>query len=89
MKVKQLIAILEAHDPEATVLIMSQQSWPSENAVYGVTTRSELEETDEADGEDADAPAPGRDGRAASDVFIVEGTQLRYGSKTAWEVAAR
>ncbi len=27
--------------------------------------------------------------RAANDVFIVEGRQLRYGSKTAWDVATR
>ena len=85
MKVKELIAILEEQDPDAAVLIMSQQSWAFEHAVYGVTSRAEIEGNDD---DEADA-TPSRDGRAASDVFVVEGSQLRYGSKTAWEVASR
>ena len=87
MKVKELIDILEEQDPDAEVLIMSQQSWPFENGVYGVTVRSEMDGDDE-DEDGADTTA-GRDGRATNDVFIVEGSQLRYGSKTAWDVATR
>jgi hypothetical protein len=87
MKVKELIAILEEQDPDADVLIMSQENWPFENNVYGVTVRSEIEEND--DDEEDETPAPRRDGRASNDVFIVEGRQLRYGSKTAWDVATR
>lgn len=89
MKVQELIDLLEEQDPDADVLIMSQQNWPFENAVYGVTVRSEL--TGEDDDEEDVEPAPDRrreDG-ASNDVFIVEGSQLRYGSKTAWDVAAR
>jgi len=92
MKVQELIDILEEHDPDAEVLIMSQQSWPFENRVHGVTVRSAMESGAEEDGEgEDDAPdeTEADDGRSASDVFIVEGHQLRYGSKTAWEVAAR
>ena len=85
MKVKELIDILEEQDPDAEVLIMSQQSWPFENGVHGVAVRSEMDGDDE-DGADATAA---RDGRATNDVFIVEGSQLRYGSKTAWGVATR
>ena len=40
MKVKELIDLLEEQDPDAEVLIMSQQNWPFENGVYGVTVRS-------------------------------------------------
>jgi hypothetical protein len=92
MKVKELIDILEDQDPDAEVLIMSQQSWPFENGVYGVTVRSEMHDEDEdedGDNEDATATTEARDGRATNDVFIVEGSQLRYGSKTAWDVATR
>ena len=87
MKVKELIDILEERDPDAEVLIMSQQNWPFENGVYGVTVRSEMDGDDE-DEDGADTTAA-RDGRATTDVFIVEGSQLRYGSKTAWDVATR
>ncbi len=90
MKVQELIDLLEEQDPDADVLIMSQQSWPFENAVYGVTVRSELTGDDEDDDEGGEPePARRRTDGAPSDVFIVEGGQLRYGSKTAWEVAAR
>jgi hypothetical protein len=93
MKVKELIDILEEQDPDAEVLIMSQQSWPFENGVYGVTVRSEMDgEDDNDDGdennEDATDATEARDGRATNDVFIVEGSQLRYGSKAAWDVAS-
>ena len=90
MKVKELIDILEEQDPDAEVLIMSQQNWPFENGVHGVTVRSEMDGEDE-DGENEDGPdtTAARDGRATNDVFIVEGSQLRYGSKTAWDVATR
>ncbi|MFI5299974.1 MAG: hypothetical protein ACHREM_17945 [Polyangiales bacterium] len=54
-------------------------------STYGVTVRSEMEGDD--DGEDE--PAPRADGRRSNDVFIVEGTQLRYGSKDAWDTAVR
>jgi hypothetical protein len=92
MKVKELIDILEEQDPDAEVLIMSQQNWPFENGVYGVTARSEMDGDDEdedGDNEGATAATDARDGRATNDVFIVEGSQLRYGSKTAWDVATR
>ena len=82
MKVSELIQFLKEQDPEAEVLVMSQQNWPFENACYGVTTRADML----AGEDDDDAP---RDGGAMSDVFIVEGSQLRYGSRAAWDTAAR
>jgi hypothetical protein len=88
MKVKELMEILEEQDPDAEVLIMGQESWPFENGIHGVTVRSEIEESDE-DEDDETTPERRPDGRAANDVFIVEGRQLRYGSKTAWDVATR
>ncbi len=75
MKVCDLIAALGACDPQAEVFLMSQPSWPFEYAVRGVVSRRAVCE------EDGVEPPPGTD---ESDVFIVEGTQVRYGSKGAW-----
>jgi hypothetical protein len=89
MKVRDLIEILEDQDPDAEVLIMSQQSWPFENAVAGVAVREEIVEDDEdLDDEEREEPRYEK-GTAANDVFIVEGQQLRYGSKAAWDAARR
>lgn len=89
MKVRDLIEILEDQDPDAEVLIMSQQSWPFENAIAGVAVREEIVEDDEdLDDEEREEPRYEK-GTAASDVFIVEGQQLRYGSKAAWDAARR
>ena len=88
MTVQELIDILSEQEPDAEVLLMTQQSWPFEYSIFGVTSRAELigEDTEE----EAEAPCSGRDGGPAStDVFLVEGTQLRYGSKDAWNVAHR
>ena len=94
MKVRELIEILEELDPEASVYLMSQQKWPFEVAIHGVTVREEFTESDDDGGE---APAASEHDRWRSrpeslprnDVFIVEGSQLRYGSKKAWDAAYR
>jgi len=91
MKVSELIELLEAQDPNAEVLVMSQPNWPFELSLAGVTTREEMLRADrdeDGDGDDDEEPRLER-GTAKSDVFLVEGEQLRYGSKTAWSVATR
>lgn len=89
MNVKQLIEILEDPDPDAEVLLMSQQSWPFENGIAGVAVREDLVEDDEdLDDEEREEPRYEK-GTARNDVFIVEGQQLRYGSKAAWDAARR
>lgn len=90
MKVSELIELLEEQDPDAEVFVMSQENWPFECAIAGVATRDEIlradaDERDEDDERD-DCLEPGAH---RNDVFIVEGEQLRYGSKTAWNVATR
>lgn len=72
MIVSELIQILQELDPNARVLLMSQESWPFENDISNVTTREIMGEEEHTHD------------TAASDVFIVEGQQLRYGSKAAW-----
>lgn len=87
MKVSDLIELLEDQDPDAEVLVMMQQSWPFACALRGVTTRDELLRADGDEDEDEEAELG--PGLARSDVFLVEGEQLRYGSKAAWDVATR
>ena len=91
MKVNELIDILQGMDPDASIFIMRQMNWPFECSLAGVATRKKMlehdgelydEEGEECDGDD-------EYGTAANDVFLVEGKQIRYGSKTAWQVARR
>jgi hypothetical protein len=83
--VSELIEILSEMDEDAEVFIASQSQWPFEHAIYGVALRSEMLGVD--DGEAATETC--EPGTAPSDVLICEGTQLRYGSKRAWETAQR
>jgi hypothetical protein len=83
MKVQDLIDILSEQDPDAEVLLMTQQSWPFEYSIAGVTCRSELVGDDGEDSSESD------DGTKPEDVFLVEGRQLRYGNANAWNVAHR
>jgi hypothetical protein len=84
MKVKDLIAILEDCNPDADVLLASQPNWPFEYALRGVAVRESMEEREQ---DEEDAPAGSADGGRPSDVLLVEGQQLRYGSRAAWDVA--
>jgi len=88
MKVSELIELLQDQDPDAEVMIMSQENWPFENAVAGVAVREEFVDDEDCDEDEREEPRYEK-GTAPSDVFIVEGQQLRYGSKAAWRVASR
>jgi hypothetical protein len=80
MKLDTLIEILNDYREEfggdAEVRLMTQQNWPFENRICGVTSGRDMNETDEDDDQDV-----------ADDqtVYIVEGGQICYGSKRAWE----
>jgi hypothetical protein len=88
MKVRELIEILEDKDAEADVFIMTQSNWPFENDLEGVAVREDFRE-DEPD-EEGDAPTEDESGEIKpNDVFLVEGRQLRYGSKSAWHCVER
>jgi hypothetical protein len=87
MTVRELIAILSQKDPDANVLVMMQPSYPFECAFAGVAVRGDFQgvgDVYEHGRDDAD-PWPG--GERANDVFLLEGSQIRYGSKQAWEAA--
>lgn len=81
MTVGELIEYLQDLDQDARVYFMSQPSWPFEYSIRGVTTRSEFEDIDSEENDDDHSGK-----RSGNDVFLVEGCQLRYGSKDAWNV---
>jgi hypothetical protein len=85
MKLRALIELLEeisddgAND-DADVRIMSQPHWPFEYSIAGAIQRQDFEcEL----GEPEEACLNPGDSR--SDVFLVEGAQLGYGDKRAWD----
>lgn len=79
MTVKELIRQLQEQDPQAEVLFMAQPRWPFEYSIRReLVTRKELRD----EGEDGDLESPET---SPTDVFLVEGSQLRYGSKKAWD----
>jgi hypothetical protein len=87
MKVQDLIRILGDCDPEADVYVMAQRSYAFECALHGVAERRAFVET--YDDDEAAASASTDADRRRTDVFLVEGSQLRYGSRDAWDAARR
>lgn len=86
MTVADLKDLLDNYDDDAQVLLMTQSSWPFENAVDGACSREEMADGVGENDEDVDS-SDREDDRGkirSSDVFLVEGSQLRYGSKAAW-----
>jgi hypothetical protein len=73
--VGELIKALQSYSPSSRVLIAMQPSYPFEVELQGVTVRERLD-TDEDDAQPDTDP---------TDVFLVEGDQLRYGSSDLWD----
>ena len=67
---------------ETEVRLMTQPTWPFEHAIHGLVSVSELNANANADDEDFDCQ-----GNADQVVYLVEGGQLGYGTKTAWTEA--
>jgi hypothetical protein len=89
MTIDELIARLEEYRDEiggdAEVRLMTQQNWPFENSIYGLASGAEI--NDYQDDEDGDDDDDSDDVSEDSVLFIVEGQQLGYGTKRAWDVA--
>ena len=85
MNLDKLIEILNDYRHEfggdAEVRLMTQQNWPFENPICGLTSGQELNDATDEDTEDDDDVAED------AIVYIVEGGQICYGSKRAWETA--
>ena len=63
---------------ETEVRIMSQPSWPFENAISGVTHTTRIAQYDDDDLEPESGPEI---------VYILEGSQIKYGNRDAWDAA--
>lgn len=91
MTIDEMIARLEDYRDEiggdAEVRLMTQQNWPFENSVYGLASGAEINEFH--DDEDGDDDEDSDDAAEDSVLFIVEGKQLGYGTKRAWDVARK
>jgi len=85
MTIDELIQRLEDYRNEiggdAEVRLMTQQNWPFENKICGLASGQEINASDDDD--------PDEDGDVEHDqvLYIVEGQQLGYGTKRAWDVA--
>jgi len=66
--------------PGAEVRLMTQQNWPFENRICGLTSGAEMHESDVIDEDDNPADND-------NVVYIVEGGQICYGNRRAWETA--
>ena len=81
MNINDLIERLEEYrdlyGPDCEVRLQTQPSWPFETTVAGVVTAEEVQKTDSDDADDDACPEV---------VYILEGTQIGYGSKTAWNL---
>jgi hypothetical protein len=90
MTIDELLEYVEHYRDEiggdAEVRLMTQQNWPMEYTICGLASQDEMDEQIEDDGEEEEVPEE-TEGDAEPVLFIVEGRQLGYGSKRAWDVA--
>ena len=71
--VGELIEYLEDYDEDLPIRIMSQPSWPFEHSIQGVVAREDINPDSEGGREKENC------------LFILEGNQLCYGDKNAWD----
>lgn len=86
MKLDDMIRVLtelrEANGGDCEVRMMTQRSWPFECDVHGIATSDAIAACGGDHGRD---PDPDHDEDADPIVFIVEGDQVKYGNRLAWE----
>ena len=88
MTINELISMLEDYRDEiggdAEVRLMTQQNWPFENSIHGLVSGNQINEATNKDEGDDDEYEGDVDDDGV--LYIVEGRQLGYGTKLAWEV---
>ena len=86
MNLDTLIEILTDYRDElggdAEVRLMTQQQWPFENRICGLVSGQEM---NDASDDDEDGDSDDSDVTEDAVVYIVEGGQIGYGIKRAWE----
>lgn len=73
MRVRDLMTLLSEMNPDAEVKLMVQPSWPFECSLKGLAVRNQFQSEDEVVNGEPD------------DVFLLQGSQLGYGSPEAWD----
>lgn len=91
MTIDELIEELEARRDEiggdAEVRLMTQQQWPFENELRGVVTTEDLMSADACREDDMEEESDDEPAKVESPIcFLVEGSQICYGSKKAWDI---
>ena len=100
MTVQELMALLEDIPGDVEIRIMMQESWPFECRIDGIALASEMTEEekynrgmvhddDESEVEEVVGYQPKGMTAGEECVYIVEGAQIGYGSKLAWQVYRR
>ena len=83
MTINELISHLEEYREymggDAEVRMMTQAAWPFEYDIAGVVSGEEINSDPLDEGDDNDVEDD-------NIVYIVEGQQLKYGSKRAWDL---
>lgn len=78
MNIHDLIERLKEYNdlfgPDCEVRLQTQPNWPFETTIAGVVTAEEVLQNDDENDSDT----------CPNLIYILEGTQLGYGSKTAW-----
>ncbi|MHA2082978.1 MAG: hypothetical protein ACXABD_04430 [Candidatus Thorarchaeota archaeon] len=74
--IDRLIEYRDVLGGDTEVRTMQQPSWPFEYSIEGLVSTDEMRSEDDDDEDDSEAETK---------VFILEGTQLCYGSKSAWD----
>ena len=91
MTIDELIERLEEYRDEiggdAEVRLMTQQNWPFENTVCGLASGSEINDSSDDDEEEDEQEDDDENTADRSVLYIVEGNQIGYGTKQAWNVA--
>lgn len=89
MTIDELIARLEEYRDalggETEVRLMTQQNWPFENGITGMVSVAEMNDAGDEDDDEGEGFDP--EGNADQVVYLVEGQQLGYGTKQAWNAA--
>lgn len=92
MTINELISMLEDYRDEiggdAEVRLMTQQNWPFENSIHGLVSGNQINEATNEDEDEDEGDDDEYEGDVEDDgvLYIVEGRQLGYGTKLAWEV---
>jgi len=84
MTVEELIERLGEYDGDAKVRLMAQPNYPFEYGIRGLASTSEISgyHYEHNDGDASDEGTP------EEIIYLVEGEQIGYGQKDAWDAAS-